>query len=48
MSFTGSYTKDELNFPRRNNLILQKKMSGIDKIGNFKDFSRPNKEVSTF
>ena len=48
MSFTGSYTKDELNFPWQNNLILQKKVSGIDKVGNFKDFSRPNKEISTF
>ena len=47
MSFTGSYTEDELNFPWQNNLILQKKMSGIDKVGNFKDFSRPNKEIST-
>ena len=25
MSFTGSYTEDELNFPWQNNLILQKK-----------------------
>ena len=24
MSFTGSYTKDEPNFPQQNNLILQK------------------------
>ena len=47
MSFTGSYTEDELNFPWQNNLILQKKVSGIDKVGNFKDFSRPNKEIST-
>ena len=47
MSFTGSYTEDELNFPWQNNLILQKKVSSIDKAGNFKDFSRPNKEIST-
>ena len=26
MSFTGSYTKDEPNLPRQNNLILQKKV----------------------
>ena len=39
VSFTGSYTEDELNFPRQNNLILQKKVSGIDKVVNFKDFS---------
>ena len=25
VSFTGSYTKDEPNFPLQNNLILQKK-----------------------
>ena len=39
VSFTGSYTEDELNFPRQNNLILQKKVSDIDKVVNFKDFS---------
>ena len=43
MSFTGSYTKDEPHFPQQNNLILQKKVSGIDKAVDFKDFSRPNK-----
>ena len=26
VSFTGSYTKDEPNLPRQNNLILQKKV----------------------
>ena len=41
--FSGSYTKDEPNFPRQTNLILQKKDSGVDKVVNFKDFSRPNK-----
>ena len=35
-SFTGSYTVDEPNFPRQNNLILQKKVSGVDKVVNFK------------
>ena len=39
-------TKDELNFPQQNNLILQKKVSGIDKVVNFKDFSRPNKVLN--
>ena len=39
VSFTGSCTEDELNFPRQNNLILQKKVSGIDKVVNFKYFS---------
>ena len=48
MSFTGSYTKDEPNFPWQNNLILQKKVSGIEKVVNFKDFSRPYKEIKYF
>ena len=36
------------NFPRQNNLILQKKVSGIDKVLNFKDFLRPNKQIKYF
>ena len=48
MSFTGSYTKGEPNFCWQNNLILQKMVSGIDKVVNFKDFSRPNKEIKYF
>ena len=48
VSFTGSYTEDEPNFPRQNNLILQKKVSGADKVVNFKNFSRPNKEIKYF
>ena len=50
VGFTGSYTKDEPNFPRQGNLILQKKVSGIhnDKVVNFKDLSRPNKEIKYF
>ena len=47
-SFTGFYTEDEPNFPRLNNLILQKKVSGVDKVVNFKDFLRPNKEIQYF
>ena len=47
-SFTGFYTEDEPNFPRQNNLILQKKVSGVDKVVNFKDFLRPNKEIQYF
>ena len=47
-SFTGFYTEDEPNFPRQNNLILQKKVSGVDKDVNFKDFLRPNKEIQYF
>ena len=39
VSFIGYYTEDEPNFPQQNNLILQKK--GV----NFKDFSRPDKEI---
>ena len=48
MSFAGSYTEDEQNFPRQNNLILQQMGSGVDNIVNFKDFSRPNKEIKYF
>ena len=40
VSFTGSYNEDEPNFPQQNNLILQKKVTGVDKAVNFKDFSR--------
>ena len=47
-SFTGFYTEDEPNFPGLNNLILQKKVSGVDKVVNFKDFLRPNKEIQYF
>ena len=39
--FSGSYTKDEPNFPWQNNVILKKKVSSVDKFVNFKDFSRP-------
>ena len=42
------YTEDEPNFPRQNNLILQKMVSGIDKVVNFKEFSRPSKEIKYF
>ena len=48
VSFTGSYTKDEPNFPRQNNVILKKMLSGIDKVVNFKDSSRPSKEIKCF
>ena len=48
MSCTGSYTGDEPNGPRQNNLILQKKVSGVDKVVNFKDFSRCHKEIKYF
>ena len=40
VSFTGPYTVDDPYFPHQNNLILQKKVSGVDKVVNFKDFSR--------
>ena len=40
VSFTGSYTEDEPNFPQQNNLVLQKKVSGVDKVVYFKDFSK--------
>ena len=45
MNFIGSYTRDEPNLPWQNNLILQKKMSGVDNVVNFEDFLRPIKEV---
>ena len=49
VSFRGSYTKDEPNFPQQNNVIFLKKMvSRIDKVVNFKDFSRPSKEIKYF
>ena len=49
VNFTGPYTEDEPNFPHQNNLILQKKVSGIDKAVNFKDFSTDIiKKSSTF
>ena len=50
VSFTGSHTEDEPNFPQRKKkkLILQKIVSGVDKVVNFKDFSRPYKEIKYF
>ena len=48
VSFTGSYIDDEPNFPRQNNLVLQKIVASIDKVVNFKDFSWPNKEIKYF
>ena len=46
---TGSYTKDEPNFPLQNtgNLISQKTV-WRDKVLNFEDFSRPSKEIQYF
>ena len=36
-------------FPsKKKTLVLQKIVSGIDKVVNFKDFSRPNKEIKYF
>ena len=48
VSFTGSYTEDQPNFRRQSNLILQKKVSGVDKVVNFKDFSGPNTKIKYF
>ena len=48
MSFTGSYAEDEPNFSRQSNLILQKKVSRVDKVVNFKYFLTPNKEINYF
>ena len=36
---TSSYTEGEPDFPRQNNVVLSKKLSGVDKVVNFKDFS---------
>ena len=49
VSSTGSYSaEDEPNFPLQNNLILQKKVSGVDKVVNFKDFSRATEGIKYF
>ena len=48
LNCTGSYTEDEPNFPWQKNRILQEKVSCVDKVVNFKDFSRPNKEIKYF
>ena len=45
MNVIGSYTQDEPILPWQNNIILQKKVSGVDKVVNFKDFLRPIEEV---
>ena len=46
MSFTGSYTQRMRQIFL--NLILLKKLSCVDKVANFRDFSRPNKEIKYF
>ena len=38
MTFTGSFTEDEPNIPRQNNVIVQKKVSAVHKVVNFKNF----------
>ena len=48
VSFTGSYTEEEPNFPLGNNPVSQKVESGVNKGVNFKTFSRPNKEIMYF
>ena len=49
VSFMGSYTEDEDKFSSaKKKLILQKIGSGVDKVVNFKDFSRPYKEIKSF
>ena len=48
VSVTDSYTEGEPNFPRQNNVVLSKKLSGVDKVMNRKDFSRKIKKSSTF
>ena len=46
VSCTGSYTEDEPNFPWQKNRILQEKVSCLDKVVNFKDFSRPSQDCT--
>ena len=48
VSFTGSYTENKPNFPWQNDLILHKKVSGVYKVVNFKDFSRQLLKFKTF
>ena len=36
------------SFLRKSNPTLQKKVSGIDKVMNFKDFSSSNEEIKYF
>ena len=48
VSCTGSYIEDEPNFPWQKNLILQEKVSCVDKVVNFKDFSRRLVKYKTF
>ena len=41
VSFTGSYTEDEPTYhQQKNDLNLQKIVSGVDKVVNFKDFDQ--------
>ena len=46
-SFTGHYTKDQPNFTLQNNLTSQK-LLWHEQVVNFKDFSRPDKEIKYF
>ena len=48
LNCTGSYTENEPNFPWQKNLILQEKVSYVDKVVNFKDFSRRLVKYKTF
>ena len=41
VSFTGSYTEDEPTYhQQKNDLNLQKIVSGVDNVVNFKDFNQ--------
>ena len=49
VSFIGSYTDNEPDFPWSEIIeFCRKRVSGVDKVVNFKDFSRPNKEIKHF
>ena len=47
MCLTGSYTQ-RMSQIFLSKIILLKKLSCVDKVANFRDFSRPNKEIKYF
>ena len=49
VSFIGSYIEDEPGFPSGKIIyVYRKRVSGVDKVVNLKDFSRPNKAIKCF
>jgi len=45
---TGTYTEGEPTFMRQKKVLLQKIVSGVEKVVNFKDFSRRLLKIKTF